>query len=155
MRVTIVGLGFGLALAGVRNDLPEFLKRFDTNDDHQIDEEERQAIRDLRSDLKQKKRQSIDSNEDGIISPEEVKTARRVIREKIAARRREKFLTIAGEDGAISPSEYSLIPGVETWSASSFDRIWSHLDLDNDGLVSFEEFEGTLRPHTAPEPEGD
>ena len=131
-------------------DLPEFLKRFDTNQDNQIDEEERQAIRDLRAGLQKKKRESIDNDDDGTISPTELRQARDTIRGSIQARRRQKFLTIAGEDEQISPSEYTTIPGIKALPARAFERIWDHLDLNRDGSISFEEFEGTLRSHRLP-----
>lgn len=155
LRTALIGFTFGLAVAGMRGELPEFLQRFDTNNDHQIDEEERQAIRDLRSNLRQKKRQSIDRNDDGLISIEEVKSAREFIRQKISARRQEKFRAISGEDEAISPSEYASIPGLDSLPKTSFERLWNHLDLNKDGMVTFGEFEGTLRTHTPPDPEGD
>ena len=129
------------------DDLPEFLQRFDTNDDDQIDEEERQAIRDLRAKLRKEKRESIDSDWDGRVSPKEVKAARKTIRKSIRERRTKKFLSIAGQDGMISPSEYGAIPGIEHLPDSAFETIWRHLDADGDGAISFEEFAGTLRRH--------
>lgn len=128
-------------------DLPEFLQRFDTNDDQQIDEEERQAIRDLRSSLRQESRQSIDTDDDGEISAQEIAVARETIRLKIAERRRRKFRAIAGEDDLISPAEYAVIPGVRQFPPPIFDAIWEHLDLDGDGAVSLDEFLGALRLH--------
>lgn len=149
--ITVLALGASVLLpADESGDLPEFLKRFDTNQDNQIDEEERQAIRDLRAGLQKKKRESIDNDDDGTISPSELRQARDTIRGSIQARRRQKFLTIAGEDERISPSEYATIPGIEALPARAFERIWDHLDLNRDGSISFEEFEGTLRNHRPP-----
>jgi Ca2+-binding EF-hand superfamily protein len=130
-----------------KGDLPEFLQRFDTNNDDQIDEEERQAIRDLRSALRQEKRQSIDADGDGTISSPEIASARKTIRARIEERRRRKFALVAGEDGMISPSEYAALPGIEQFPEEVFEAIWSHLDLNQDGLVSLAEFTGTLRLH--------
>lgn len=128
-------------------DLPEFLQRFDTNNDDQIDEEERQAIRDLRSRLREEKRQSIDLNNDGDISAGEIREARQIIREKIEQRRLEKFLSIAGEDSLISPTEYAAIPGIAQFPDRVFEAIWTHLDVDGDEFISFAEFSGVLRLH--------
>lgn len=128
-------------------ELPQFLQRFDTNNDDQIDEEERQAIRDLRSSLRDKNRQSIDLDNDGVISPEEIEAARETIRIRIEERRQAKFNSIAGEDKLISPSEYSAIPGIDQLPDSAFQLIWNHLDADSSGDISQEEFMGTLRLH--------
>lgn len=128
-------------------DLPEFLQRFDTNNDDQIDEEERQAIRDLRRDLRQEKRQSIDANEDGAIAPTEISAARQAIRKHIRERRHRKFAAVAGEDELISPSEYAAIPGIEQFPPEVFEAVWSHLDLNQDGFISRPEFTDTLRHH--------
>lgn len=38
LRTALLGITFGLTVAGMRGKLPEFLQRFDTNNDHQIDE---------------------------------------------------------------------------------------------------------------------
>lgn len=146
--ITALALGVSaLVSADDAGDLPEFLKRFDTNQDNQIDEEERQAIRDLRAGLKKRKRESIDSDDDGTISPDELRQARSAIRRNIEERRKQKFLAIAGEDERISLSEYATIPGIDALPARALERIWDHLDLNRDGSISFEEFDGTLRNH--------
>ena len=127
--------------------LPDFLKHFDTNTDGIIDEEERQAIRDLRAKLREEKRTSIDLNQDGEISKNEVAIARATLREQIEQRRLEKFPSIAGEDDLISPGEYMTIPGVNTLPDFIFDAIWSRLDADGSGAISPEEFLLRLRTH--------
>lgn len=128
-------------------NLPDFLKHFDTNSDGEIDEEERQAIRDLRSKLREKKRTSIDLDQDGNISGKEVAMARAVLREQIEQRRQEKFSSIAGEDDLISPEEYLTIPGVSTLPDFIFNAIWSRLDADGSGDISPDEFLFRLRGH--------
>jgi len=147
LGLLVLGGSFVLAKTFGNGDLPEFLQRFDTNNDEQIDEEERQAIRDLRSSLRRESRQSIDTDEDGEISPQEIAAARETIRVKIAERRRRKFRAIAGEDDLISPAEYAVIPGIEQFPPPIFDAIWEHLALDGDGTISLDEFLGVLRHH--------
>ncbi len=127
--------------------LPDFLKHFDTNSDGVIDEEERQAIRDLRAKLREEKRTSIDLNRDGRISKDEIAVARAALREQIEQRRLEKFSSIAGEDDLISPEEYTTIPGVSTLPDFIFDAIWSRLDADGSGDISPDEFLQRLRAH--------
>jgi Ca2+-binding EF-hand superfamily protein len=127
--------------------LPDFLKHFDTNSDGVIDEEERQAIRDLRAKLREEKRTSIDLDRDGQISKDEIAIARTALREQIEQRRLEKFSSIAGEDDLISPEEYTTIPGVSTLPDFIFDAIWSRLDTDGSGDISPDEFLQRLRSH--------
>lgn len=127
--------------------LPKFLKDFDTNGDGVIDEEERQAIRDLRAKLRESKRKSIDLNQDGEISPDEIQLAREALRAQIEERRLEKFSDIAGEDFLISPEEYATIPGMNTLPDVIFEAIWSRLDSDGNGAISADEFLLRLRTH--------
>ena len=127
--------------------LPLFLKNFDTNFDDLIDEEERQAIRDLRAKLREKRRTSIDLNQDGKISEDEVAMAQAALRDQIEQRRLQKFSSIAGEDSLISPEEYMTIPGVRTLPDFIFDAVWSRLDTDGSGDISPEEFLLRLLKH--------
>ena len=62
--------------------LPRFLQHLDTNEDGVIDEEERQAIADLRNKLRELSRKSIDADQDGQIKREEVEAAREILRIK-------------------------------------------------------------------------
>ncbi len=127
--------------------LPQFLQQFDTNEDGRIDEEERQAIRDLRTQMREERRNSIDRDGDGQISAEEIEAARAALREQIEARRMEKFTEIAGEDGLISPEEYSQIPGMNRLPDFIFDAIFDRLDADDSGDITLEEFFQRLRRH--------
>ena len=127
--------------------LPKFLQQFDTNEDGKIDEEERQAIRDLRSKLREERRNSIDTDEDGEITRDEIDTARMILRSQIEERRLEKFNSIAGEDGLINRQEYATIPGVDRLPDFIFDAIFDRLDLDNSGEISADEFSRPLRRH--------
>ena len=127
--------------------LPEFLQQFDTNEDGTIDEEERQAIRDLRDKMREENRTSIDLDNDGETSAEEVKAARADLRAKISARRLEKFKEIAGKDSLISKEEYAAIPGVNRLPNFVFDAIFDRLDLDQSGEISSKEFFKGLRKH--------
>ena len=90
--ITIVAVAFAKEKVFGNGSLPAFLKHFDTNSDDLIDEEERQAIRDLRAKLREKKRTSIDLNQDGKISENEVSMARAALREQMEQRRLQKIL---------------------------------------------------------------
>lgn len=74
--ITIATYAFAKEKMFGNGSLPAFLKHFDTNSDDLIDEEERQAIRDLRAKLREKRRTSIDLDQDGEISENEVSMAR-------------------------------------------------------------------------------
>ena len=130
--------------------LPRFLKQFDTNEDGVIDEEERQAIADLRSNLRELSRKSIDTNQDGRIKREEVEAAREILRMKIDERRLEMFQSIAGEDELMTIEEYATIPGSENLPDFVFEGIFDRLDTDGSGDISVEEFLHRLKPHREP-----
>ncbi|MDB4469531.1 EF-hand domain-containing protein [Akkermansiaceae bacterium] len=145
--ITIVAVAFAKEKVFGNGSLPAFLKHFDTNSDDLIDEEERQAIRDLRAKLREKKRTSIDLNQDGKISENEVSMARAALREQMEQRRLQKFSFIAGEDDLISREEYLTIPGVRNLPDFIFEAVWSRLDTDGSGHVSPEEFLSRLLKH--------
>jgi len=130
--------------------LPRFLQQLDTNEDGVIDEEERQAIADLRSKLRDLRRKSIDSNQDGQIKRDEVDAAREVLRMKIDERRLEMFRKIAGEDDLMTIEEYATIPGSENLPDFVFEGIFDRLDTDGSGDISVEEFFHRLKPHREP-----
>ena len=127
--------------------LPEFLQQFDTNDDGIIDAEERQAIKDLRDERRQERRDAIDTNDDGEISDEEREAARAAIRERIEARRAEHFAKIAGEDGLLTKEEFAAIPALADTPQEIIDAMFARLDEDEDGNVTLEEFNSRLRRH--------
>ena len=145
--ITIVAVAFAKEKVFGSGSLPAFLKHFDTNSDDLIDEEERQAIRDLRAKLREKKRTSIDLDQDGEISENEVSMARAALREQMEQRRLQKFSSIAGEDDLISREEYLTIPGVRNLPDFIFEAVWSRLDTDGSGHVSPEEFLSRLLKH--------
>lgn len=149
--IAALALTSSFAQAGDRSigdgTLPEFLQQFDTNDDGKIDEEERQAIRDLRAKMREERRNSIDTDGDGEISADEITAARDTLRAKIEERRIEKFNEIAGEDELISKEEYSAIPGVDRLPDFMFEAIFDRLDDDDDDRISSEEFFHRLRRH--------
>ena len=139
LLITIAASAFAKEKVFGNGSLPAFLKHFDTNSDGLIDEEERQAIRDLRAKLREKKRTSIDLDQDGKISENEIVMARAALREQIDHRRLQKFSSIAGEDNRISREEYLTIPGVRSLPDFIFEAVWSRLDTDGSGHVSFSE----------------
>lgn len=142
-------LAFALLLSGVvlssAQRLPSFLERFDTNADGIIDEEERQAVRDLRDGLRQEGHASLDTDGNGRISAEEEIQAQQTVQSRLLARREAKFLFIAGEDNLISYREFYTIPNVDRLPNFVAKDIWDRLDLDADGFVSQDEFLARLR----------
>lgn len=154
--LAVVFASTGFVQAGDRSigdgTLPEFLEQFDTNDDGMIDEEERQAIRDLRAKMREERRNSIDTDGDGTISRGEIEDVREAMREKIEERRHEKFNEIAGEDALISREEFATIPGVERLREMIQDAIFGRLDADDDNAISEEEFMQRLRRHNSGNP---
>ena len=147
LLITIAASAFAKEKVFGNGSLPAFLKHFDTNSDGLIDEEEHQAIRDLRAKLREKKRTSIDLDQDGKISENEIVMARAALREQIDHRRLQKFSSIAGEDNRISREEYLTIPGVRSLPDFIFEAVWRRLDTDGSGHVSPEEFLSRLLKH--------
>lgn len=122
--------------------LPEFLMRYDVNDDGIIDEEERQAIKEERKAARQSRR-----NSGGKMSLKERLAARDSIRERILSKRAKKFAEIAGEDGVLSLEELSSLPAFKNAFKERVDSIFARLDSDKSGDVSLEEFNQRLRNH--------
>ncbi|MDB4544915.1 EF-hand domain-containing protein [Akkermansiaceae bacterium] len=163
--ITALAGSVSLAQAGDKRvgdgTLPEFLQQFDTNEDGMIDEEERQAIKELREERRKERRDAIDTNDDGEISEEEKEAARAAIRERIEARRAEHFARIAGEDGLLSKEEFEAIPALADTPQEIIDAMFARLDADGSGDVTLEEFMDRLRRHRdgprpdpRPRPEG-
>lgn len=150
IATALVG-SFSLAHAGDKGigdgTLPDFLEKFDTNGDGVIDEEERQAIKDLRAERRKERRDAIDTDGDGEISEEEKEAARAAIRERIEARRTEHFNEVAGEDGVIDREEFGAIPHLADATDEIVDAIFARLDADGNGEISLEEFMDRLRHH--------
>ena len=142
-----------LSLQAGDDVLPKFLQQFDTNADRTIDEEERQAITDLRAKMREDRTNSIDTDNNGDITDEEIATARTALLKQIEARRAEKFREIAGDDEVISEAEYSAIPGMDRLPDYVFEAIFDRLDADKSGDISSEEFSQRLRKHRNGRPE--
>ena len=134
--------------------LPEFLIPFDVNEDGQIDEEERQAIRDARKAAREQRRAEIDTDGDGEISEEEREAARDEIRANISERRANKFAEIAGEDGLLSLEELSQVRYLSKASENRIASLFARLDTDGSGDISLEEFTARLRDHGSPKEKG-
>ncbi|MCH1499939.1 MAG: hypothetical protein L7U83_12835 [Akkermansiaceae bacterium] len=135
-------LAQGLSKSFGDGTLPEFLMRYDVNDDGIIDEEERQAIKEERKAARQSRR-----NGGGKMSLEERLAARDSIRERILSKRAKKFAEIAGADGVLSLEELSSLPAFKNAFKERVDSIFARLDSDKSGDVSLEEFNQRLRNH--------
>jgi Ca2+-binding EF-hand superfamily protein len=143
----------GLALAQEKNfgngSLPDFIAEFDVNDDGTIDEEERQAFVDSRRNNgdRPEKFSKLDTDEDGTISEEERQAFRDRMREGIEARRTSEFEDLAGEDGLLSLEEFSELSNLSQANEQAVMNIFNHLDSDDDGVVTLDEFTARLREH--------
>lgn len=133
------------SIAGSARELPRFLKRFDVNEDGRIDEEENQAIRDYRRQLRREHRNSIDVNDDGEISATEIQLAREAISLRIREKRQRHFLQIAGPEGELTLEELRAVPGLTGTSEDYLSALFVRLDANQDSLISFPEFLARLR----------
>ena len=127
--------------------LPSFLADFDTNGDHRIDEEERQAIVKFREDVREGHRNDIDKDDDGEISDRERKHARDAVRLNIEAKRKKNFEELAGEDGLLSLEEFSTLLQLNHVPERVVAAIFRRLDADGSGDVTLQEFTARLRDH--------
>jgi len=130
-------------------NLPEFLVKYDLNEDGVLDEEERQAAKDARKNRAKEKRASWDTDEDGEISKEEREAARDALRAKIEEKRNERFAEVDTDgDGALSAEEFGAIGAIERLGKrfpKSIERIFARLDDDEDGGIAADEFTLHLR----------
>lgn len=129
--------------------LPEFLMRYDVNEDGIIDEEERQAVKEERKAARKKNRSESRPNPNSQTSLEERLAARDSIRERILSKRAEKFAKIAGKDGVLSLEELANLPPFKNALSERIDSIFRRLDSDRSGDVTLEEFNKRLRNHSS------
>ena len=127
--------------------LPEFLTKYDVNEDGSIDEEERQAIKEERKAARAGRLARIDTDGDGKISSDE----RGLLREQTIAKRAEKFTGIAGDDGLLSLREMTDLKAFQNMSEERLASLFARLDTDNSGEVTLEEFNMRLRDHSSPQ----
>ena len=146
--------------------LPEFLTKYDVNEDGSIDEEERQAIKEERKAARAGRLTRIDTDGDGKISSdergllreqsiagraEERELLRESLRKRIIAKRAEKFNGIAGDDGLLSLREMTDLKAFQNMSEERLASLFARLDTDNSGEVTLEEFNMRLRDHSSPQ----
>ena len=145
--------------------LPEFLTKYDVNEDGSIDEEERQAIKEERKAARAGRLARIDTDGDGKISSdergllreqsiagraEERELLRESLRKRIIAKRAENFTEIAGDDGHLSLEEMAELKPFQHVSEERIASIFARLDADESGHVTLEEFNMRLRDHSSP-----
>jgi Ca2+-binding EF-hand superfamily protein len=126
--------------------LPEFLAKYDVNEDGSIDEEERQAIKEERQAARAGRRAKIDIDGDGKISLDQ----RELLRKRIIAKRAEKFTEIAGDDGVLSLTEMTDLKAFQNMPEERLTSLFARLDADNSGEVNLAEFNMRLRDHSSP-----
>ena len=125
-------------------NLPEFLVKYDLNEDGVLDEEEKQAAKDARKERAIERRSKWDTDEDGKISKEEREAARDALRAKIEEKRLARFAEVDTDgDGSLSAEEFGAIGSIKRlgkWSPRSIERIFARLDDDENEGISADEF---------------
>ena len=125
-------------------NLPEFLVKYDLNEDGVLDEEEKQAAKDARKNRAKERRAKWDADEDGKISKEEREAARDELRAKIEEKRLSRFAEVdTDSDGSLSAEEFGAIGSIERlakWSPKSVEKIFSRLDDDESAGITADEF---------------
>lgn len=149
--------------------LPDYLAMYDIDNSGDLSVEEMQELNADRTnpDRHLKFRQQWDTNRDGRVSSDERSAAKIQIRVRIQQRRNARFDAvdtgvdgIGAADGHLSRGEFSNIAAVAASNLATpgmADRLFNHLDRDDDGRISRAEFLqslDTVRPTTtvAPQP---
>lgn len=150
IAIVLLAAGFHHAQAGPtlgQGKLTRFLQIFDVDGNGVLDPEERQAAK---AALKLKREDFIakwDTDGDGKLSRREIVAIRADIRARIEARRVAKFKEIAGDDELISAAEFAAIPALAERDPARVTMLFNHLDKDDSGSISLDEFKFDLRRH--------
>ena len=137
----------GAAVAGPEGDrptlgsIPEWL---DLDGDGVISEAERQSWIESRREAAKKMFHMWDEDEDGSVNEDEREAGIAALRGRVQEKRSELFLKIAGEDGELTLEEFASGHPMSRLPELLVGRMFDHLDADDDGIVTEEEFLGSL-----------
>jgi Ca2+-binding EF-hand superfamily protein len=137
----------GAAAAGPEGDrptlgsIPEWL---DLDGDGVISEAERQSWIESRREASKKMFHMWDEDEDGSVNEDEREAGIAALRGKVQEKRSELFLKIAGEEGELSLEEFASGHPMSRLPEVLVGRMFDHLDADDDGIVTEDEFLGSL-----------
>lgn len=125
------------APSGAIAPVPEWL---DTNGDGVISELERQAFVESRRGAGNGPASRWDTNGDGTIDDDERAAAVEALKAKATRKLTELFLAVAGDDGVLTPTEFSALPVLAQVPADTVALLFGLLDVDGDGEVTVDEF---------------
>ncbi len=137
----------GAAAAGPEGDrptlgsIPEWL---DLDGDGVISEAERQSWIESRRKAAKKMFHMWDEDEDGSVNEDEREAGIAALRGRVQEKRSELFLKIAGEEGELTLEEFASGDPMSRLPELLVGRMFDHLDADDDGIVTEEEFLGSL-----------
>jgi Ca2+-binding EF-hand superfamily protein len=158
-RIMLVAAVAGAVIAwtGARADdrsfgdgtLPDYLAVYDVDGNGVLSVEEIQAMKDARSANRHQWLEQWDTNDDGVIDEDERAAAHEAMRERIIARRIQRFHEADTDgDGCLTFEEFSALPAVMKLAEEHPEapaRIYDRLDANDDDCVSLEEFLRHLR----------
>lgn len=132
--------------------LPEFLKPYDANNDGVLSAEEREAARKDRIARREEALAKWDTDGDGKLSPEEIAAARKAACDRINQIREQRFDDAdTDDDGYLSAEEFAAMVPPEI-PDDMVDRIFNHLDADDDNQIAKAEFLRACEPPPPPPP---
>ena len=128
---------------GMTSSVAAFL---DVNGDGTISESERQAYEESRANSRGQGNKVWDSNGDGVVDETERQAAVAELKGRMDNKVASLFLDLAGDDELLTLEEFSTLPRFANNPPHVAANLFNHMDDDENGFVTLEEFfKGTGR----------
>ena len=128
---------------GMTTSIPAFL---DVDGDGKISEMERQAYEESRANSRGQGSKAWDANGDGTVDESERQAAVTELKGRMDKKVASLFLDLAGDDAQLTLEEFSTLPKFSNVPPQVPANLFNHMDADENGFVTLEEFfKGTGR----------
>jgi hypothetical protein len=136
---------------GMTTSVPAFL---DVDGDGKISEMERQAYEESRASSRSQGSKVWDANGDGTVDETERQTAVTELKARMDAKVASLFLDLAGDDALLTLAEFSTLPRFANNPPQVPANLFDHMDNDENGFVTLEEFFKATGRGKPPSPPG-